>query len=221
MFHSDRFRSVVNEAIDAFNEKPLCKFPPMRQIFGSGVYGLYYNENSSNLLVYVGKSMPSGGRVGRVKNYQSDRLYRRLHEHAKNIAYVDELRDKAFQFRCLTFSDETIELIWAVEIQLIRRNKPLWNTYVHGFGSMNPGKARYSQTKSTWIFCIREDRGRINLRESQSHVMSCFKKFAKELRAMRSLLIKCRCLASPPCFGIDSCHNRKAPPFPRSLLPNL
>jgi hypothetical protein len=42
------------------------------------------------------------------------------------------------------------ELIGAVEAQLIRDYRPLWNVVIDGFGNHDPGQGRYNQAKSEW-----------------------------------------------------------------------
>ena len=42
------------------------------------------------------------------------------------------------------------DLISAVESELIRTYRPLWNTVVDGFGNHDPGGGRYNQARSEW-----------------------------------------------------------------------
>jgi hypothetical protein len=43
-----------------------------------------------------------------------------------------------------------IDLVAAIEAELIRNYRPLWNTTVDGFGNHDPGSGRYNQAKSEW-----------------------------------------------------------------------
>ena len=41
-------------------------------------------------------------------------------------------------------------MIGTLEASVIKWKKPLWNTYLDGFGNHDPGKGRYRQAQSDW-----------------------------------------------------------------------
>jgi len=162
-FHSPEFRSVVNAAIDFFNNTPIQRLPPPESFLGSGVYSLYYvgdfslyreivKKNKIRCLepIYVGKAVPPGWRTARVRNSSSKTLYGRLREHMRSIDEVQNLKVEDFRCRFMILQNVEVDLVVPVEAELIRKYSPLWNTIVDGFGNHDPGSGRYNQAKSEW-----------------------------------------------------------------------
>ncbi len=162
-FHLPEFRSVVNAAIDFFNNTPIQRLPPPESFLGSGVYSLYYvgdfslyggivEKNKIHCLepIYVGKAVPPGWRTARVRNSSSKTLYGRLREHMRSIEGVQNLEVEDFRCRFMILQNIEVDLVVPVEAELIRKYSPLWNTIVDGFGNHDPGSGRYNQAKSEW-----------------------------------------------------------------------
>ena len=163
VFHSQKFRSVVDDAIGFFGATPVHPLPPPDQFVGSGVYALYYvgsyelyqplarlNRDKSVQPIYVGKAVPPGWRTGRARASGTSDLYRRLSEHARSIQQTSNLKVNDFVCRFMVLKDIEGDLVVPVEAELIRRHKPLWNMAVDGFGNHDPGAGRYNQAISEW-----------------------------------------------------------------------
>ena len=125
-----------------------------------GVYFLYYRgefelyrdiavRNQAEALkpIYVGKAVSAGGRTGRASLSQNS-LFKRLWEHSRSIeAAAETLHARDFDARVIPMGAQLVG--WA-EGTMIRRLKPLWNTYLSGFGIHDPGRGRYNQRRSVW-----------------------------------------------------------------------
>ena len=164
-FRSPRFESVVEEAINFFNKTPLHSLPPADRFTSGGVYALYYSGNfrlyshiaasnrrqKSPQPIYVGKAVPPGWRTARAANAtEASTLFGRLREHARNIDQANNLDASDFYTRFMVLKGLESDLVIPVEAELIRRYKPLWNTFVDGFGNHDPGQGRYNQARSEW-----------------------------------------------------------------------
>jgi hypothetical protein len=163
VFNSKKLVAVVNEAIKFFLQTPIHILPPPERFLGGGVYALYYsgdfkyytklskrNQNSCNLPIYIGKTVPPGWRTARINVSESPDLHRRLGEHARSITQAENLDVDDFRCRFIIFVGIAGDLVVPVEAQLIRKYKPLWNMIIDGFGNHDPGKGRYNQAKSDW-----------------------------------------------------------------------
>ena len=160
VFHSPLFQSVVDEAIEFFDETPIHELPPPDSFVGPGVYALYYlggfdlyaslNQETSRQPIYVGKAVPPGWRTARLQETNAPVLYRRLREHAKSIQQTTNLEVDDFRCRFMILSGIESDLVVPVEAELIRRYGPLWNSVIDGFGNHDPGSGRYNQAKSEW-----------------------------------------------------------------------
>jgi hypothetical protein len=161
-FRSAKFRSVVKEAIEFFNNTPVRQLPPER-FGGTGVYALYYrgkgdlyaalgelNAEGCTQPIYVGKAVPRGWRTGRKRVTADPLLYRRLREHTHSITQADNLIVNEFSCRFMILSDLESDLVIPVEAELIRLYQPLWNAIIDGFGNHDPGMGRYNQAPSEW-----------------------------------------------------------------------
>ena len=162
-FHSPRFESVVQEAIDFLRGTPLHSLPPSQSFIGVGVYVLYYlgdsqhydhiatlNKDNCVSPLYVGKAVPPGWRTARISDDRSRTLYRRLREHARSIERGKGVEVHHFRCRFIILHGVETDLVSAVEAQLIRLFAPIWNTLVDGFGNHDPGQGRYNQARSEW-----------------------------------------------------------------------
>ena len=169
-FRSPKFKSVVKKAVEFFTQTPVHSLPPATGFAGVGVYALYYlgsfdhyshiaRQNQQDYRqpiynrqpIYIGKAVPKGWRTGRIAHTDQDkRLYQRLKEHARSISSVKNLEVHDFRCRFIILNDVEMDLISAVESELIRTYKPLWNTMVDGFGNHDPGRRRYNQSRSEW-----------------------------------------------------------------------
>jgi hypothetical protein len=163
VFSSPTFRSVVDEAIEFFGQTPLHHLPPPVTFLEGGVYALYYvggfepysklsilNKESYTFPIYVGKAVPLGWRKGHTQSSATSTLYQRLREHTGSINQVQNLKIEDFRCRFMILKDIESDLVVPVEAGLIRKQVPLWNTVVDGFGNHDPGAGRYNQAKSEW-----------------------------------------------------------------------
>lgn len=162
-FHSPRFESVVQEAINFLRSTPLHSLPPANSFIGVGVYALYYlgdnphydhiaalNKDDCVTPIYVGKAVPPGWRTARLADDKSRALFGRLREHARSIEQGQGLDVHHFRYRFIILHGIETDLVSAIEAQLIRQFSPIWNTLVDGFGNHDPGKGRYNQARSEW-----------------------------------------------------------------------
>ncbi len=163
-FRSPNFRSVVEEAIEFFEQTPVQNLPPPGRFIGGGVYALYYTGsydlyaklaaiNRQDYIlypIYVGKAVPPGWRTGRVSTSVTSELYRRLQEHYKSLRQAVNLQEDQFHCRFMILDGLEGELVVPIEANLIRLYRPLWNVVVDGFGNHDPGRGRYNQAKSEW-----------------------------------------------------------------------
>ena len=103
------------------------------------------------LPIYVGKAVPPGWRTARATNAaEASTLYGRLREHSRNIDQANNLDSSDFYTRFMVLEGLESDLVVPVEAELIRRYRPLWNSFVDGFGNHDPGKGRYNQARSEW-----------------------------------------------------------------------
>ena len=163
-FHSPDFESVVEKAADFLNRTPEHQLPPSESFLGVGVYAIYYfgsfkyyrkiselNRTQCTQPIYIGKAVPTGWRTARTSVHgNSHALYTRLREHGRSIDQGKGIRVVDFKCRFIILLGVEAELISAVEAQLIRNYRPLWNTLLDGFGNHGPGKGRYNQARSEW-----------------------------------------------------------------------
>jgi hypothetical protein len=163
IFRSEKFRSVVFDAIEFMNGTPAYELPPPSSFVGGGCYALYYEgklkiyqklrEREKRLYtfpIYTGKAVPSGWRTSRVTVSNAAPLYSRLREHSRSIDQAENLKLQDFRCKFIILNDVESDLITLVEAELIRKYKPLWNMVVDGFGNHDPGSGRYEQAKSEW-----------------------------------------------------------------------
>lgn len=135
----------------------------LKTFFGAGIYVIYYNgdfeayrlltrlsnEYKIDIPIYVGKADLEGGRKGLVNSniQSSNKLYKRLVEHAQSIGQAQNLNIDDFTCRYLVVDEIWISL---GEALLIANFAPLWNQLVDGFGNHDPGKGRRAGMRSRW-----------------------------------------------------------------------
>ncbi len=138
------------------DKRPLHKLADS-PFFGSGVYAIYYHGDSehaylplsgSETPIYVGKADPKNPQAETVEE-QGQSLYRRIKEHAENIAKVDlPLTD--FHYRA---SPIQTGMQAAVEDFMIRLFRPIWNKEVKicfGIGKHGDSAATRRNKRSPW-----------------------------------------------------------------------
>ena len=165
VYKSDTFEEIIKDTIRFFNGTPVHQLPPPENFIGTGVYALYYigknpyyqplynlNRIEFKQPIYVGKAVPQGWRQARKAKNPNDshELYRRLCDHTKSIAQVENLDLNDFYCRFMILENAASDLIGTVEAALIRYYTPVWNSSIDGFGNHAPGKGRYNQAKSEW-----------------------------------------------------------------------
>ena len=166
VYKNDEFVELIKDAIRFFNGTPVHPLPPPEKFHGTGIYALYYtgktapykkysdlNRLAYDFPIYLGKAVPSGWRQSRTE--QSDdkptsELYSRLSQHGNSINMVDNLAIADFSCRFMIFDGTSSDMIGTLEAAVIKWKKPLWNSYLDGFGNHDPGKGRYEQSKSDW-----------------------------------------------------------------------
>lgn len=130
---------------------------------GPGVYAIYYSgvgfapyaplarQNSNGRFVwpiYVGQALPSGGRRGIAPVADGTALRSRLSKHHKSIsAAATDFNIRDFHYRALVMDDAFIRL---AETSLLALYKPIWNTFIDGFGNNAPGEGREASKRSRW-----------------------------------------------------------------------
>ena len=159
VYANDAFVELVKDAIRFFNGTPVHALPPPERFLGTGVYAIYYtgkaepyaqyaelNRLAYDFPIYVGKAVPKGWRQSRradSSKKQSSELYSRLREHARSIIAVDNLSVDDFSCRFMIFEGASSDMIGTFEASIIKWKRPLWNSYLDGFGNHNPGRGRF------------------------------------------------------------------------------
>lgn len=166
VYKNDAFVELVKDAVRFFNGTPVHTLPPPERFHGSGIYALYYTGNagpyskyaelnrlSYDFPIYLGKAVPKGWRQSRADqtDYKpTSELYARLNQHANSIKQVQSLAIEDFSCRFMIFDGPSSDMIGTLEAAVIKWKKPLWNSFLDGFGNHDPGKGRYEQAKSDW-----------------------------------------------------------------------
>lgn len=151
-------KSVAEALLDQ-EDKPLADIDVFT---GAGIYVIYYsgdfpaydrlrraNRDGSNIPIYIGKAIPSGGRRGSslLSDFQGKSLYTRLQEHAESVKLASNLDLSDFRVRWLTVDDIWIPL---GETLIISKFRPVWNLALDGFGNHDPGSGRYNGLRPMW-----------------------------------------------------------------------
>ncbi len=166
VYTNTAFVELVKDAIRFFNGTPVHSLPPPERFHGTGFYAIYYTGNSRpysryadlnrlayDFPIYLGKAVPKGWRQARAEHtidHKSPELYARLRQHANSIAKGQGLAIEDFACRFMIFEGTSSDMIGTLEASVIKWKKPLWNTFLDGFGNHDPGKGRYEQAKSEW-----------------------------------------------------------------------
>ena len=128
-----------------------------RPFWGSGVYAIYHKGKSepayaslsgTETPIYVGKADPTEAFADSIEA-QGKSLYKRLKEHAGNIAKT-ELNVAEFKYRAATIQSG---MQAAVEEFMIRLFRPIWNKGVgvsHGLGKHGDSATTRTNKRSPW-----------------------------------------------------------------------
>ncbi len=157
-------RHRLREALDFYVGSSLQNLSSLGHAPGIGVYALYYmgdyepykpiahlHKTGYEQPIYIGKCVPLGLRSGgRIREEQSSHLPTRLKEQVRSISSAVNLDMKDFKYRFITLDHGEPELIYSLELQLIRMQRPLWNVCVEGFDYHYPGLGRSAQSSSEW-----------------------------------------------------------------------
>ena len=151
----------VAEALLSKDAHPLGE---LTSFMGAGIYAIYYTgshsayqtlselnkDNKFLLPIYVGKAVPPGARMGLTNpDIVGNVLFRRLKEHADSLTAAGNLDINDFYCRFLVVDDIWIPL---GESLVISRFKPIWNSFIDGFGNHDPGRHRYTGLRPRWDF---------------------------------------------------------------------
>lgn len=165
IYHDEDLAELLQKAVQFFNGTPVLQLPLKEKFEGSGIYAIYYkgkdglyapygkiiNAFAYNEPIYVGKAEPEGKRQGRsILQKNGCRLYGRLKEHVRSINAVSGLKIEDFCCRFVICEGDTVTMIPAFEAALTAKFRPLWNTFVDGFGNHDPGKGRVAGVRSLW-----------------------------------------------------------------------
>jgi hypothetical protein len=175
--YANRARSVVG----ALLAREASALPPAEPFDGSGVYAVYYVGGLAcysaiasprlSVPIYVGKAIPAGGRKGggEAEVEGDSALFRRLVEHARSIETAENLRLDEFRCRYLVVVPVWISL---AERFLIDHFRPVWNTFLDGFGNHDPGKGHKDMRRPRWdiLHPGRVWAGRLEAEESADHL---------------------------------------------------
>lgn len=166
IYKNDEFVELIKDAIRFFNGTPVHVLPPPERFEGTGIYAIYYigkanpyakyselNRLAYDFPIYLGKAVPKGWRQSRESaksEKKSFELYSRLRQHARSIGNATNLSIEDFSCRFMIFEGNSSDMIGTLEASIIKWKKPLWNSFLDGFGNHDPGKGRYEQAKSDW-----------------------------------------------------------------------
>lgn len=166
VYKNDAFVELVKDAVRFFNGTPVHRLPPPEKFRGTGIYALYYTGHAASYAkyaelnrlaydfpIYVGKAVPKGWRQSRTEQNdetKASELYSRLTEHANSIRRVGSLAIEDFSCRFMIFEGASSDMIGTLEASVIKWKRPIWNSFLDGFGNHDPGKGRYEQAKSDW-----------------------------------------------------------------------
>lgn len=148
---------ILNPGIDFFMRTQKIKIDSVPNFTGVGVYAIFFddplntiygNSINNNYPIYVGKAVPSGTRQGG-HGVISNQLCRRISEHRRSM-HQGGMDTSNVSIRFMIMTGIAVDLIPAMESAIIRFFRPLWNSYIDGFGIHTPGAGRYNQQPSEW-----------------------------------------------------------------------
>ncbi|WP_020549728.1 Eco29kI family restriction endonuclease [Embleya scabrispora] len=115
---------------------------------GAGIYAIYYKGghplyepiSASSNPIYVGQARSAGARKGSaaVDEFATP-LWDRIAEHHESITQARDLNVADFEVRYLVAVEVFVSL---AEQLMIKRERPVWNSVVDGFGNHDPGANR-------------------------------------------------------------------------------
>jgi hypothetical protein len=154
------YKVLGRSIASALDSSETHTMPPTSKFPGVGVYALYYvgsfppywplaekNIPAPKVPIYIGKAVPEGSRIGGAASAKSA-LCDRLLLHAKSISEASvTLRLEDFRYRFLIVEPAFVPL---GEVVLLKEYKPLWNTWLYGFGSNPAGGGRGKTQRSLW-----------------------------------------------------------------------
>lgn len=152
---------IVQRISNELNKQPVFRLTELPDFTGAGIYALYYFgehqpfdeyealcEDHLNRPIYLGKADPPGSRKGELEVAPNHtKLHDRINQHRSSITQASNLDPRDFYARFLVLDEVWIPL---AERMLIRHYKPLWVTYIDGFGNHDPGKGRGDSETSMW-----------------------------------------------------------------------
>lgn len=145
--------SLIKSCNAELFDRPSLSFSEIKAFEGAGIYSIHYSGDfsfykhlDSTLPIYIGKAVPPGARRGTTVD-KNKALYKRIKEHEKSIEQVSNLKLHHFKIKYLVVKDNWIPMVESI---FIKHYKPMWNSYVDGFGNHNPGQGRINGQKSWW-----------------------------------------------------------------------
>jgi len=173
-YNSPEFAKDLDKAVSFLLKTPAYKLPTRDapspdappSFPGPGVYALYYrgpreiyaplariNVKKRTHPIYVGSALPAGWRKARASLGKAKTLYNRLRQHADSIASTTgerSLNVSDFWCQFVILNDPESKMITVIESQLIYLYRPLWNSYVDGFGNHVVGVKREGGLLPMW-----------------------------------------------------------------------
>jgi hypothetical protein len=154
------YKALGSSVASALNGSDLYVMPPARRFLGVGVYALYYvggfppyrplvekNVPDPKVPIYIGRGVPKGSRIGSAATASAE-ICKRLQLHAKSISEAGStLSLEDFRYRYLIVEPAFVPL---GEVVLLQEHRPLWNSWLYGFGSNPAGGGRDKTRKSLW-----------------------------------------------------------------------
>ncbi|MFA6206001.1 MAG: Eco29kI family restriction endonuclease [Methylocystis sp.] len=142
----------------ALTAQPRQPLADLKEVYGSGVYAIYYRGNfnlyaplrNAETPIYVGQAR-TGNEHAQTPVEQGIRLLARLNEHRKNILRTSATLDISdFDYRALV-----VQTGWetGAEDYLIRLFKPIWNSetkLVYGLGKHGDSAETRRNKRSPW-----------------------------------------------------------------------
>lgn len=157
-------RQRLYEALGVYGSSPLQHLSSLSHSPRIGIYALYYrgdyepyrpitylHKTGDERPIYIGKCVPHGFRSGGpLWEERPSHLPTRLREQVRSISWADNLDIKDFRYRFIPLDRSEPELIYSLELHLIRTQRPLWNVCVQGFDDHYPGLGRIDRSPSEW-----------------------------------------------------------------------
>lgn len=155
--------SLGQSLIKELERRPAQPLEQLTTFAGSGIYALFYvgsaepyaklgafnRTHDCALPIYVGRAKEPGSRQGLnpFEPVKQPLLWSRVRQHRSSIEQVENLDASDFRVSALVCMPIWIPLAEAVAI---RKYRPLWNSFLQGFGIHAPGRGRKAQERSQW-----------------------------------------------------------------------